>query len=58
MSEPSTKPINIRRVLAEPGECKYCDELRETKAQFFPYHDASMSCQSGRHSHCSCDTCF
>jgi hypothetical protein len=26
--------------------------------QIMPPHDASNRCESGRRSHCSCDTCF
>lgn len=57
-------PLNIdgdrvvsvgRRSEAPVGECKYCDENR---GQFKPPHDASQNCQSGKHPHCSCDTCF
>ena len=25
---------------------------------FYPRHTAMRSCQSGRHPHCTCDTCF
>jgi hypothetical protein len=25
---------------------------------FYPRHTAMPSCQSGRHPHCTCDTCF
>jgi hypothetical protein len=38
------------------GECKTCDAYRhETMA---PRHTASPNCQSGKHPHCTCDTCF
>ncbi len=47
-----------RRDLADEGECWYCDKLREDGVSFFPWHDASMNCQSGRRAHCTCDTCF
>lgn len=47
-----------KRHKAEPGECKYCDELRERGETFHPSHDASRNCESGRRPHCSCDCCF
>lgn len=40
------------------GECNYCDREREQGNEFFPPHTARPSCQSGRHNHCTCDTCF
>jgi hypothetical protein len=43
---------------APPGECSYCDAERARGNTFFPSHDASPRCQSGRHNHCTCDTCF
>lgn len=43
---------------AEPGECLYCDRERAAGNHFHPPHDASPRCESGKHSHCSCDTCF
>jgi hypothetical protein len=45
-----------RRQRLPPGECKTCDEWRDEK--FHPAHDASPRCQSGKHAHCTCDTCF
>lgn len=47
-----------RRHKADPGDCEYCDRERASNASFHPSHDASERCQSGKHSHCSCDTCF
>jgi hypothetical protein len=47
-----------RRHKAPEGECTYCDRERATKSGFHPHHDASERCESGKHSHCSCDTCF
>jgi hypothetical protein len=44
-----------RRHKLPPGECPSCD--RE-KGDFHPSHDASESCESGKHNHCTCDTCF
>lgn len=60
--EPEQSPAPLyrgpRRYLLEPGECPYCDRLRDEKAYLYPPHDASQNCRSGKHSHCTCDTCF
>ena len=40
------------------GECAYCDRERALNNSFHPPHNASRTCRSGRHNHCSCDTCF
>lgn len=45
----------IRVSEAPVGECRYCDEYR---GRMHPSHDASNNCQSGKRSHCTCDTCF
>ena len=37
-------------------DCSMCAEGRKTG--FAPAHYASIRCESGRHEHCSCDTCF
>jgi hypothetical protein len=50
--------IRLHIFKAPPGECKYCDELREDNDNFHPAHDASEFCKSGKRTHCSCDTCF
>jgi hypothetical protein len=55
LSELKRRP---RRDMAAPGECAYCDRMRAQDEKFFPRHDASCNCQSGRHEHCTCDTCF
>lgn len=47
-----------RRHKALPGDCSYCDRERAGNVSFHPPHDASSSCGSGKHNHCSCDTCF
>ena len=47
-----------RRHKAPLGECRYCDRERTAATDYHPSHDASDACQSGKHSHCSCDTCF
>lgn len=40
--------------------CSYCSELfnHPTLSPFMPSHTASVRCRSGRHNHCTCDTCF
>jgi len=51
--------------LIDPN-CKMCKEIfypaiAEGKAitdVFAPRHKASSYCGSGKHSHCTCDTCF
>jgi len=47
-----------RRRLAPPGECVVCDGMRASGETFAPLHDAHPRCESGKHSHCTCDTCF
>ena len=49
----NTRPQRRYRV---PG-CSTCDRDPEGKA-LMPPHDASDDCESGKHEHCSCDTCF
>lgn len=56
--------------LEEMGEidrfCKTCQEvfisqIKEGKSLFSifaPRHKASPRCKSGKHAHCTCDTCF
>lgn len=39
-----------------PGECAYCDAHRNDS--MMPSHTASKRCESGKHPHCTCDTCF
>lgn len=70
MSEPNEKPADLLAALdamrgrpahrhqLPPGECAYCDRERAAGNTFFPSHDASEGCQSGKHPHCTCDTCF
>jgi hypothetical protein len=36
------------------GECPSCDR----DGQQGPSHDPSPHCESGKHPHCTCDTCF
>ncbi len=45
-----------RRHRLEPGKCSYCDAYRDEG--MCPSHDASEWCKSGKHEHCTCDTCF
>ena len=40
-----------------PG-CVLCDQLIADGTTFAPPHDASDGCESGKHDHCTCDTCF
>lgn len=48
--------LKTGRHILPPGECVTCDRHRgET---MMPSHDASPRCESGRHNHCTCDTCF
>lgn len=47
-----------RRHKLAPGECQYCDRERAAGSSFHPSHDASSTCKSGKHSHCTCDSCF
>ena len=47
-----------RRTKVPEGECAYCDGERTAGRIFHPPHDASANCESGKHPHCSCDTCF
>lgn len=60
MNNPRTVQIgaDVRRHRAPPGECKTCDEQRAKNDGFHPPHDASPRCESGKHTHCACDTCF
>ena len=56
--------------LEEEGEidrfCKTCQEIFIPQLKegnniwsiFAPRHKASSRCQSGKHPHCTCDTCF
>lgn len=59
MMSDNPKPARPRhRQKADPGECAYCDSLRERGESFHPPHDVSSNCESGRRDHCSCDRCF
>jgi hypothetical protein len=52
---PSNQP-KLRLRKAPHGECDCCN--KEGLNFFHPPHDASERCESGKHPHCSCDTCF
>lgn len=36
--------------------CAFCRQ--HGGFQMMPWHDASSRCESGKHPHCTCDTCF
>ena len=38
--------------------CEICQPAMAGGTKMVPYHDASDRCQSGKRTHCSCDTCF
>jgi hypothetical protein len=42
---------------AEHEPCSQCEYIA-ANGGFGPPHNASPKCESGRHSHCTCDTCF
>ena len=44
--------------LRPAGECAQCDRIHERGEDFFPRHDPSPRCRSGKVPHCTCDTCF
>lgn len=59
MTEPKvTPPRRFRRSKLDAWQCVYCDRERQAGNDFHPPHDASLNCESGKHNHCSCDTCF
>lgn len=51
--KPDPRPARRSRVAG----CSTCDRDPEHK-KMMPPHDASARCESGKRSHCSCDTCF
>jgi hypothetical protein len=65
--EPIAKVLAAVRAAAtgprlEPG-CTTCDEYREHFERTGswpsgPRHDAMERCESGKHPHCTCETCF
>lgn len=57
MDDVTNRPTK-RRHKAPEGECSHCNELRASGSDFHPPHDPSPNCQSGKRSHCTCDTCF
>jgi hypothetical protein len=38
--------------------CRTCDSERAAGDTCFPDHFACGRCESGKHTHCSCDRCF
>lgn len=57
LDEESPRTLARRHQLPE-GECAYCDAERKASNNHFPSHDASPRCESGKHSHCTCDACW
>lgn len=59
-----TRAATIARMEAQGDLDPDCSGCRERYAAedpamvFAPHHKASVSCQSGKHNHCTCDTCF
>ena len=47
-----------RRQFDTSGDCKTCETEREKGNSFFPPHDASPRCESGKRPHCTCNVCF
>lgn len=45
-------------VHGEMAFCWSCEEIATTHKGFGPRHVASVYCLSGKHPHCTCDTCF
>lgn len=39
-------------------DCSFCKEQMNNNNNFFPPHDPSPGCESGKREHCTCDTCF
>ncbi|MEK6880048.1 MAG: hypothetical protein AABY22_10590 [Nanoarchaeota archaeon] len=53
-----SKFIIIRRKYWDEN-CKFCLEQDPLNSGvMFPPHEASESCESGKHEHCTCDVCF
>lgn len=46
----------IKRKISWHPKCSYC--RKEKPNGFFPSHDPSDRCKSGKHNHCSCECCF
>jgi len=38
--------------------CPYCEQEKADGNCFFPSHFAGTRCESGKHNHCTCDSCF
>lgn len=50
--------LKPRRQWGPIGGCATCDLMRSQGEFFFPPHDASRRCESGKHNHCSCEVCW
>lgn len=50
------QPNRLRRRLSLIANCPFC--AQHGADPMMPYHDASDRCESGKHPHCTCDTCF
>jgi hypothetical protein len=64
---PETRDEAIARMEKEgqlDPACSFCQSEIYSVTHVMPYnvfcpsHKASSSCQSGKHPHCTCDTCF
>lgn len=54
-------PEQLRELgYVDPTNCldEVCVAAREGRRVMGPPHYASSNCESGKRSHCSCDTCF
>lgn len=53
---------HLERIGFMAPDCKMCQEwyyhAPDPTSVFAPRHKASAGCQSGKHAHCTCDTCF
>lgn len=52
-TKPTTPPPSRQYVEG----CEMCALIKATPG-FGPRHDPSPRCESGKHPHCTCDTCF
>lgn len=53
------RQMDILKVQSEANpDCSRCRQFLEEGLTLSPRHTASVRCQSGRRSHCSCETCF
>jgi hypothetical protein len=49
-----------RMQVQRDGSCEFCNKWGPAPGEIklFPSHDPSTRCESGKRSHCTCDTCF